>query len=211
MPDTFSPDVGQHVDPQGHVTYDFDAHLHARGIDLDTVSPRPAFNDNKIRWTNQSDGSVVAVVEGYGQANSRTLSLGAGNNTRIFVQESPGQAPQFQQITLEVPGSLALNLRTLLNGDNESDYLQLAETRDLRVDVFSALFTNVPAGPLWGVSALMPWTHTHNGAAILHVNPSAAWGFTIHPRVDSVTQIEFLIANNPATQDFEINWLSVGH
>jgi hypothetical protein len=33
--DFYAPDVGQQVAPDGTVTYDFDAHLHARGVDID--------------------------------------------------------------------------------------------------------------------------------------------------------------------------------
>jgi hypothetical protein len=68
--DTFTADAGQHIDAAGNVTYDFDAHVHARGLDLDAgggINP-PA--DRRIRWIDVADGSVVAEIYAVGPAGA---------------------------------------------------------------------------------------------------------------------------------------------
>jgi hypothetical protein len=65
--DTFTPDVGQRVDAAGRVTYDFDGHITANGIDL-LASPPPgvprgpgdpvAPTDRRVGFVAESDGST---------------------------------------------------------------------------------------------------------------------------------------------------------
>jgi hypothetical protein len=83
MPDNFSPDVGQHVDAAGRVTYDFDAHLHARGVDIDQAGPAGLGSspDHKVRWLD-ANGAVVAEIVGWLDDNGDPhLTLSAGNAT----------------------------------------------------------------------------------------------------------------------------------
>lgn len=52
------------VNPDGTLTYDFDGHIHADGLDLDGgVSDSPP-NDRKIQWTRLDDGSLLADIDG---------------------------------------------------------------------------------------------------------------------------------------------------
>lgn len=59
--DSMAPSAGQHVDAQGVVTYDFEGHVHANGLDLDSGS---GFADpfNTITWERRADGAVVAQL-----------------------------------------------------------------------------------------------------------------------------------------------------
>jgi hypothetical protein len=65
--DFYAPDVGQQVAPDGTVTYDFDAHLHARGVDIDVGLTSTPPNDRRIRWL-RADGGVVAQLFAYQDA-----------------------------------------------------------------------------------------------------------------------------------------------
>lgn len=66
MADRLSPNAGVQVDAQGRVTYDFDGHVHARGLDLDAgtvfgvddVFGVPG--DNSIQWSQGAGGALVA-------------------------------------------------------------------------------------------------------------------------------------------------------
>lgn len=60
MADSVSPDVGQHIDADGNVTYDFQGHVFAEGLDL----PAYATLDTRaqIRWISQTNGALVAQV-----------------------------------------------------------------------------------------------------------------------------------------------------
>jgi hypothetical protein len=231
MPDNFSPDVGQHVDPQGHVTYDFDAHIHARGLDLDAGASNTPPADRRVRWLRTSDGAALADVFGFDDGLESGLfatATNVGNGSKalatvraisgthqadltVFTESAGNPAGALDTVSVGASSPAGAKGATIITGDGRSNFVQLISLQALYADIRSANFSGVPAGPLWGVSAPVPWTHTHNGAAILHVNPSAAWGFTIHPRVDSVDQIEFVIANNPVTQDFAISWITFGN
>jgi hypothetical protein len=60
--DFYSPDVGQTIAPDGTVTYDFNAHLHARGIDIDAGLSFDPPVDRRVRWLRATDGALVADV-----------------------------------------------------------------------------------------------------------------------------------------------------
>jgi hypothetical protein len=62
--DTFTPDIGQRIDPAGRVTYDFDAHIHARGLDLDAGTGASAPADRRVRWLRTNDGAMMASLYG---------------------------------------------------------------------------------------------------------------------------------------------------
>jgi hypothetical protein len=81
---SFTPDAGQRVDEQGHVTYDFTGHVSAEGLDLKAVTagggatPSPP-NDRRVRWLREADGSLVAEVFGFDPVSfKRGLWVGAG-------------------------------------------------------------------------------------------------------------------------------------
>lgn len=89
MANGFTPDGGQRVDAQGHITYDFTGHIHAQGLDLDAGADIATIpNDRRVRWQLQSDGSVVADVYG------TYYDSGQGFNIAQGVLEALRRIPQ---------------------------------------------------------------------------------------------------------------------
>jgi hypothetical protein len=80
--DFYAPDVGQRIAPNGTVTYDFDAHLHARGIDLDAGVGIPPATVSTVRWLRQSDGAQVAQL----------VAVESGDDSAIVQAMSPESA-----------------------------------------------------------------------------------------------------------------------
>lgn len=57
------------VNPDGTVTYDFDGHIHADGLDLDALTDANlATDDNQVRFLYGPTGEVVSVVTGFSSA-----------------------------------------------------------------------------------------------------------------------------------------------
>ena len=67
MPDFLSTH-NERVDAAGNVTYDFEGHIAADGIDLDATSRGAPADDRSVRWLRAVDGAVVARVFGYDEA-----------------------------------------------------------------------------------------------------------------------------------------------
>jgi hypothetical protein len=198
MADTFTPDIGQRIDAQGRVTYDFDAHVRARGVDFDAGDGLNAPDDRRIRWLRQSDGAAVAQILAY------DVPLGDSVSLQLEVDKPAGVTQAFIGLTAGPVTSV------LLKDDGASNFLQLNDTQALYAAIGQATFLAVPAGNS-NVVAGVPWTHAHTGAAILSVVPSGAYGFTILPRVSAVGAITFVITGNPALQDITVNWLTFGN
>jgi hypothetical protein len=54
---------GMKVAADGAITYDFDGHIHAQGLDLDAYDLLEFADPHRIRWLNP-DGSLAAGLEG---------------------------------------------------------------------------------------------------------------------------------------------------
>lgn len=82
--------------PEGDVAYDFDGHVHARGVDLDAAPNAIGTVDNLVRWVRQSDGAMVAAVYGWSQGPGvqNVLQLeandAAGGATRVELDALSG-------------------------------------------------------------------------------------------------------------------------
>lgn len=50
MGDSFTPASGRRVEPDGTISYDFDGHVRARGLDLEPGDSTTPPDDRKIRW-----------------------------------------------------------------------------------------------------------------------------------------------------------------
>jgi hypothetical protein len=193
--DTFTPDAGQRIDAQGHVTYDFTGHISAEGLDLNAVTtggpvaPSPP-DDRRVRWLRESDGSLVAEVFGFDPSfGKRGLWVGAGPNP------SPVTAP--------LP-----TRRLILDEDGRSGFVQLEGSQRTRFHFgkigVNALAPGTVAGPLpliivGGLGTPYVTTGIRDFG-----NASAV---TVSGAVVSATEIDFFIKNNglaPAT--FEMNW-----
>jgi hypothetical protein len=79
MPDSYQADFGQRIGPNGELTYDFNGHVHATGLDLDAGTTGSPPDDRKIRWLRQADGGVAAQVYGYSAGGGDALALRAGD------------------------------------------------------------------------------------------------------------------------------------
>lgn len=65
---SFAPLSGMVIDATGHVTYNFQGHVHATGLDLDAatlVAPATPPSDEKVRWLSLANGAVVGELGGY--------------------------------------------------------------------------------------------------------------------------------------------------
>src|SRR6185312_11804596 len=82
MAGSFTPDGGQRVDDQGHVTYDFTGHVHAAGLDLDAGADSAPPDDRRVRWLTES-GGVVAQVYGTRQGTHNLLVAKAGDPANV--------------------------------------------------------------------------------------------------------------------------------
>lgn len=79
----YTPLTGLKVAADGSFTYDFDGHVHARGVDLDAATftpPATPAADEKVRWVSTTNGAVVAELGGYEVAAS----------SRAYMQASHG-------------------------------------------------------------------------------------------------------------------------
>jgi hypothetical protein len=169
--DFYSPDVGQQVAPDGTVTYDFDAHLHARGLDLDAGTSNSPPADRRIRWLRQSDGAVIAELLGWEVTNSqRVTNLTAHGNTVLVGSSLLGvvndDAPT-QQASIEARlggGGLdraQVTVRgqqaTILDGNGYSDFLRRLVPGATRINYGSLTYT-FPGG-----IAGSPWLTVAHG------------------------------------------------
>jgi hypothetical protein len=223
MADTYTPDLGQHIDDQGRVTYEFGGHVHAQGLDLDggTTDTPPA--DRRVRWLRSSDGAAVAEIFGYQQFESGLIANAVDPDGGIAFSELGAlSASHFAYVRASTqsagnPNSALDTVRAnagpagaiIITGIGLSNFLQIP-LQNLHADLGTATFAGVPAGNATR-SAAVPWTNAHTGAAILSVIPSAAYGFTILPRASAVNQIEFIVTNNPVLQDITLSWITLGH
>jgi len=64
------------IDPTtGEITFDFDGHISARGIDLEAGTSPTLDPQREVRWISQLDGSVVAELYAYENAGQRLWDL----------------------------------------------------------------------------------------------------------------------------------------
>lgn len=140
MPDTFEADAGQRIDAQGRVTYDFQGHVHAEGLDFDASNPgEPAAT---IQWLDQN-GARVAHIVGWGgipggsglqgvvneaTASSAAASLIARSQGNLARQASIDltAAPTFQRVRVAAGAG---GIRTLLDDLGQSDFVQTESGR----------------------------------------------------------------------------------
>jgi hypothetical protein len=107
----------------GSVTYDFQGHVHATGLDLDAGTSSTVPNDSRARWLNTL-GAVVADIYGY------TFGGAAGMIAEVADPGGPGRAGLFLSAAAS-PGVIAFTQNgsaRILYGDNESDFVRPGDT-----------------------------------------------------------------------------------
>lgn len=102
-PDTFTLDVGQHVDAQGRVTYTFAGHIFAAGIDLPAGTSDSPPDDSRVRWLD-AGGDEVGSAYVYELPGSRVIVLKVGA-CRLFLTENDAGASTLL-VELDGEGSL---------------------------------------------------------------------------------------------------------
>jgi hypothetical protein len=150
--DTFAPDAGQIVAPDGTVTYDFDAHLHARGIDLDAGPLTTPPGEQVVRWLRLSDGAQVASVTAYSDPaalNEASIRSRNGANTRIATlrcntseQVGAGQAVYAQALS-DTAGDIT---HKLADQAGRSSFLKLVGAQTSPTPLGANVAVNVGTG-----------------------------------------------------------------
>jgi hypothetical protein len=224
--DFYAPDVGQQISPNGTVTYDFDAHLHARGIDLDAYTTASPPGDRTIRWSDAT-GGVVADVEGYtippGDRIAKLGAYGAGTGAgRAILQgRSPGGTAgelraEYDDASGAIRGFVLAGSRaaTILDHNGRSNYLQLDGLRKSLSGAAVVTFAGTSAGSGFAIV-------THGlGAApfvVATVNAGSSTGAVGYAMatVFDVTASTFTLgaragsgAAPPAGTQVTINWIA---
>lgn len=75
MSDGFAPSPGWVIQPDGSLLFDFDGHVHARGVDLDAGDTTSPPEDRRVRWLRTSDGAIVADINSYEAGGGRSLVM----------------------------------------------------------------------------------------------------------------------------------------
>jgi hypothetical protein len=138
MPDQFAPDAGQRIGPTGRVTYEFDGHVHADGLDLDAGTNNTPPDDRRVRWLNTLGQRVASLfgVEltsgGTGRSLYASVDRGAADLGQAILQATRGDvvdAAVSAVSSFEDGPTIMLNagaqFRALLNGNGTSDYAQV--------------------------------------------------------------------------------------
>lgn len=66
------------VNPDGTVSYDFNGHIHADGLDIDAIIP-PAGEDGQVRFLYGPTGEVVSLVTAFSVLTGSPIFGGANN------------------------------------------------------------------------------------------------------------------------------------
>lgn len=116
------------MNPDGSIYFDFDGHIHAEGLDLDTSTDAIPPDDSKIRWIKNSDGSVTAELSDYStDANSSVaqwsaLSPGGGNGRAYLVLEGR-KAGGISRVSAVAQNSLGnTESRIVIDSNGDSDF-----------------------------------------------------------------------------------------
>jgi hypothetical protein len=136
--DFYSPDVGQTVAPDGTVTYDFQGHIKAQGLDFDAAAGA-ILGPSTIDWNRQSDGAMVAYVNGFDSGTQETLQIGAVTPSQAdrtqagarFTVIPPGTA---QSWATAVDAAGVVSDRLLVDSLGQSNFPQLPAIQRVIVD-----------------------------------------------------------------------------
>ena len=148
MADRMSPSGGQKVDAQGNVTYDFEGHIRAQGVDLDAGESSSPPDDRRVRWLRRSDGAVVATLYAYQLANDSVLRLRAelagkpNAETRLECADASGLA---QIVTMLAPAA-SPRQQVRASATRESD--GVVQDRTVIDSLARSAFPQLAGGPL---------------------------------------------------------------
>lgn len=151
------------VNANGTIAYNFAGHVHATGLDLDasTTATDPA--DRKIQWLRQSDGALIADIAGRDLGGLDVLQLrgkavapstkgavvmrgeepgGVGAQSNLVIEKATGVAGRIT-VQADTAAGAAGNIKTIVNGADSSDWLQLLTTANVKLQ-FGSVTKSVP-------------------------------------------------------------------
>jgi hypothetical protein len=127
--DSFSPDVGQTISPDGTPSYNFQGHVMAQGLDLPATVDGARPNDNKIRWLKQADGSLVATLSAYDNGTTSFTGVESEHGPTAYAglaMNSGGGPSQAYAYAQSDAGNY--NSALLIDDAARSSFLQLRTT-----------------------------------------------------------------------------------
>jgi hypothetical protein len=148
---------GMRVDPDGRITYDFDGHIHAQGLDLDAPL-NPPTGENEVRWLRTDTQALLAFLAAFRQAGLSQFEARAaasvdstGNNdveARLIAADADAaehnaevHAGIFKDIAqvhaIAAGGGLTLT-RIIVDETGSSDFPQLVGTQKVLIDPLPA-------------------------------------------------------------------------
>lgn len=136
--DSFSPDFGQVIAPDGSVTYDVQAHLKALGLDLDVGDTATPPADRRVRWL-RPDGTPVGTIVSNDFGTNDTLGLEVTNPdvparaAQLYVAAGRAANNVSRIIAQLADSDSAVNDFTILDSDGASGFLQLLTTAKRRI------------------------------------------------------------------------------
>lgn len=136
--DSFSPDFGQVIAPDGSVTYDVQAHLKALGIDLDVGDTATPPADRRVRWL-RPDGTPVGTIVSNDFGTNDTLGLEVTNPdvparaAQLYVAAGRAANNVSRIIAQLADSDSAVNDFTILDSNGASGFLQLLTPGKLKI------------------------------------------------------------------------------
>lgn len=122
LPPSYAPASGMVVAADGSITYDFDGHINATGLDL-TVDPAQPVDSRSIRWLNLNGAMLASIVgnQSGGAGTQKFLFLKAGNTQLAIVDDPANQANSGVSILAGPAGNL--KFANVFDGNGNSDFL----------------------------------------------------------------------------------------
>jgi hypothetical protein len=146
----FSTDVGQTIAPDGSVSYDFQGHISAQGVDFPAGDTLGAPVDRRMRWLRSTDGRLIADLFAYASVDQvaqavllTTYDLGTADRSQFGPPQAILAASGPRNGSIEVTGGQSVIAKvgsdpaagpirkqaTILDFNGASDFLQAGGTK----------------------------------------------------------------------------------
>lgn len=145
------------VAPDGTITYDFDGHIHADGLDLYAGTTSSPPNDRLVRWLRQSDGALVRQIGAYddGTKYSNIDDVLDPASAQNYAQRRARVDPFAVRSTIEDTAAAggATVSRTIIDSDNRSSFIQTrGDTTVPKRSLVGSTTLTFPGGQAWQTS-----------------------------------------------------------
>jgi len=214
-----APMMGMRVAADGAITYDFDGHISAQGIDLPVAVNGELDPKRAIRWLRENGDPAVSMsaTDFGGTADVTRLLFRVESETGLYasalaLRTADSEGPADLVATLMDPGGLAK--KTILDSQGRSNFLQLLATVDRKID-FGSTSINWPGGSAANVEikhglGVVP-------VAVLAINSSAPafWGVIVDVGVKTkekfLTSLAFASEEGPVVgSKLTLDWIAIG-